>query len=137
MHRLIALLLVAGCTPTTFAFSPTVKSVTRKPENCPIEAMTSLPSRDYQEIGTLEFYNGTEPKTLDDFKKAVAEQACRVGGDAVVAIADFKGLYTKGTVLAWTGPADASPSREPVPSKADKPTPPPAATQQIDNERPK
>lgn len=105
MSRLLAFALVAGCTPTSFAFSPTVKAVTPKPDHCPVEVMTSPPSRDFQEVGTLEFYNGTEPTTLDAFKKDVANQVCEEGGDAVIAIADAKGQYTKGTVIAWVGPA--------------------------------
>jgi hypothetical protein len=123
MHRLFALLLLAGCTPTTFAFSPTV-SVTAKPDNCPVEVMTSLPSRGYQEIGTLDFHNGTEPRTLDAFKKAVSKRVCEVGGDAVVAIADDKGQFTKGTVIAYTGPATS-------------PRPDSTPEQQTDNELPK
>ncbi len=105
MYRLLALVLLAGCTPTTFAFSPIVKGVTPKPENCVVEVLTSQPERGYQEIGTLEFYNGTEPTTIDAFKKAVAKQVCEVGGDAVVATADHKGQFTKGTVIAYTEPA--------------------------------
>ncbi len=102
MNRLLALVLLAGCVPTTFAFSPTVKGVTPKPDTCPVEVLTSLPSRDYQEIGTLEFYNGTEPTTLASFKDAVGKQVCGVGGDAVIAVADDKGQFTKGTVIAYT-----------------------------------
>ena len=103
MKRL-ALVLLAGCVSTTFAFSPTVTVIHSKPESCPIEVMTSMPSRSFQEIGTLELYNGDPPKTLDAFKAAVAKQSCSAGGDAVVAISDDKGLFTKGTVIAWTGP---------------------------------
>jgi hypothetical protein len=104
-RRLLAVVLLAGCTPAEFAFSPTVTVVTPKSENCSVEVVTSTPSRTFQEIGTLEFYNGPEPKTLDDFKKAVAKQVCSAGGDAVVAEQDAKGLYTKGTVIKYMGPA--------------------------------
>lgn len=107
MYRPLALLLVllgiAGCTPTEFVFSPSVKGVIAKPAHCHVDVMTSPPSRDFQEVGTLEFYNGTEPKTLDAFEKAVAKQVCDVGGDAVIAVADDKGQYTKGTVIAYSG----------------------------------
>jgi hypothetical protein len=102
MSRLLALVLLAGCAPTTFAFSPTINGVRSKPDNCPVEVITSPPSRDFQEVGTLDFYNGTEPKTLDAFKQAVGKQVCQVGGDAVIAIQDDKGLFTKGRVLAYT-----------------------------------
>jgi len=97
--------LVAGCTPAEFAFNPTVTVVTPKPDNCSVEVVTSTPSRTFQEVGTLEYYNGPEPKTLADFKKAVAKQVCSAGGDAVIAIADDKGLYTKGTIISYMGPA--------------------------------
>jgi hypothetical protein len=102
MPRLLALVLLAACTPTEFAFSPTMKSIKSKPDNCPVEVMTSLPERDYQEVGTLAFYNGPEPKTLDAFKKAVAKQVCDVGGDVAVATADSRGVFTKGTILQYT-----------------------------------
>jgi len=118
-----ALVLLAGCVATTFTFSPTVTVVTPKPDNCKIEVFTSLPDRTFQEIGTLELYNGPPPKTLDAFKSAVAKQACSAGGDAVVATSDEKGLFTKGTIIAYSG-------RDPHPGGS---TP----SQQQDNERPK
>lgn len=126
MHRLAAFVLMAGCTPTTFAFSPSVKGVTPKPENCKVEVLTSPPSRDYQEVGTLEFYNGTEPKTLAAFKQAVGKQVCEEGGDAVVAVADDKGQFTKGTVIAYTDSGAPAPVRRGAPPE-----------QQSDTELPK
>ena len=123
MRRLLAFALLAACTPTSYAFSPTVKAVTPKADNCPVDVVTSPPSRDFQEIGTLEFYNGTEPKTLDEFKKDVAKQVCQVGGDAVIAVMDDKGQFTKGTVIAYTGYGAPSPGSPPA--------------QQMDNEQPK
>ena len=104
MSRLLALVLLAGCTPAEFAFSPTVTVVTPKADNCSVDVVTST-SRTYQEVGTLEYYNGPQPKTLADFKKAVAKQVCSAGGDAVIAVQDAKGLYTKGTVISYMGPA--------------------------------
>jgi len=101
MYRL-ALVLLAGCASATFVFSASMKGFTAKPDNCPVEVLSSTPSRGFQELGTLDFYTGTEPKSLDAFKKSVAKQACEVGGDAVIAIADDKNQYTKGTVIAYT-----------------------------------
>jgi hypothetical protein len=125
--------VLAGCVPTTFVFSSSQRGVTPKPESCPVEVMTSPPSRGALEVGTLEFYNGTEPKTLAEFKEAVAKQVCGVGGDAVVAIADDKGQYTKGTVFAYTDSGESAP---PVPSKpGSKPEVKP--TQVEDSEIPK
>ena len=138
MHRLIIFGLLAGCVPTEFVFSPTQKYVTPKPETCKVEVVTSPPSRDYQEVGTLEFYNGTEPKTLADFKDAVTKQVCGVGGDVVVAAADDKGQYTKGTVLAYTdtgAPSHQIPSPPGVKPKEHKE--PPKPEQEQDSEIPK
>ena len=104
MLRLFALVVVAGCSPTSFAFTPTVPSVSPKPDNCSVDALTATPSRSYQVIGTLDYYNGPEPKTLDDLKAAVAKQVCSTGGNAVVATADDKGHYTKATVISYLGP---------------------------------
>jgi hypothetical protein len=105
MARVLALLVVAGCTSATFAFSPTATVVSSKPDNCPVDVVTSPPSRTFQEIGTLDFYNGTEPTTLDAFKQAVAKQVCSVGGDAVIAVSNIKGQFTKGTIIGYVGPA--------------------------------
>jgi hypothetical protein len=122
--RRLAFVLLAGCTPTKFVFSPTLNAVTSKPDNCPVEVFTSPPSRGFQEVGTLEFYDGTEPKTLDAFKKAVGKQVCGVGGDAVIAISNDKGQFTKGTVIAYTDSGAPPPPGAP-------------AEQQNDNELPK
>lgn len=127
-HRLLALVLVAGCSPTTFAFTPAnPKGVVSLPENCPVDVVTSVPpEKNYEDLGTLDFYNGTEPKTLEDFKKAVKKQVCDAGGDGVIAIANDKGQYTKGTVIHYLGEM-----AKPVKPITDVP-----ATQTQDTEKP-
>lgn len=102
MKRLLACLVLVGCTPTTFVFNASMTGVSPKPDTCTFEVLTSPPSRDYEEVGTLALYDGPPPKTLAAFKQAVAHKVCRVGGDAAIAIADAKGLFTKGTVIAYT-----------------------------------
>ncbi|MGE5186909.1 MAG: hypothetical protein ACM31C_32885 [Acidobacteriota bacterium] len=119
MHRLLALALLAGCTPTTFAFSPTINGVPSRPDNCPVDVLTTFPSRGYQEIGTLELYNGPEPKTLDAFKKAVTKQVCETGGDAVVGVVDDKGVFSKGTVIGYTDKYGAPPAKGSPPEQKD------------------
>jgi hypothetical protein len=126
MRRWFACLLLASCSPTTFVFSPSVKGVIAKPDNCHVDVLTTYPTRDFQELGTLQFYNGTEPTTLDAFRKAVAKQVCEVGGDAAIAIADDKGQFTKGAILAYTD------SGAPVQQKSGAPP-----EQVNDNELPK
>src|SRR5262245_7352445 len=100
MHRLLAVVLVSGCVPTSFTYSPTtMRGPGPKPEGCAFEALTSPPTKGYEEVGTLSFYNGEEPTTVEGFKKVVARQVCEVGGDAVIAISNSAGQLTKGTVI--------------------------------------
>jgi hypothetical protein len=63
--------------------------------------VTSPPEKAYEEVGTLTFYNGTEPTTVDGFKTVVAKQVCQVGGDAVIATPNDKGQLTKGTIVHY------------------------------------
>lgn len=126
--RRLALLLLVACNHATYVFTPSVKGFVAKPDDCPLDVVTSNPERGYTELGELTFYDGKEPKTLEAFKDAVHKQVCEIGATAVVAIADDKGQYTKGTVLAYTD-SGATPSatkaiKEPV-------------MQQTDNELPK
>jgi hypothetical protein len=128
MKRFLALVLLAGCSPTTFAFTPaSPRGISAKPHDCPVEIVTSTPERNYEEIGTLDFYNGPEPKNVDDFKKAVAKQVCQAGGDAAIAIANDKGRYTKGSVIRYLGDMATPlkpPKTEPVIQQSDTEKPP-------------
>src|SRR5262245_33861236 len=130
MHRFLRFVLLAGCAPTTYAYTPaTGKPETTKPENCAIEVFLSPPSKNYEQLGTLDYYNGGEPKNAEEFKKAVAKQACQAGGDAVIAIVDDKGRYTKGTVIHYV-PEPATivqPMEKPTEKPAEKTTAKPAA----------
>jgi len=107
MRWLPGLLLFVGCVPTSFTYTPaTQRGEVARPENCAFEVATTPPAKDSEEVGQLDFYNGTEPKTVDDCKTAVAKQVCQVGGDVVIAIANDKGQYTKGTVVRYTHRTD-------------------------------
>jgi hypothetical protein len=128
MKRLLLVAMVAGCAQATYSFTPaSAKGVVEKSGNCNLEVMTSEPQRNYEEVGQLDYYNGKEPTNIDDFKKAVKTQACESGGDAVIAIANEKGQYTKGRVIHYLGEMAA-----PVKPVTDMP-----ATQQTDEEKPK
>jgi len=125
MHRILLLIVLASCTPTTYTYSPsTQRPFSSRPDDCSFEVVTSAPSNNFEEVGTLQHYNGAEPKTVQEFKKAVAKQVCGLGGDAVIAIADDKGLYTKGTIIHYvTGPGQRMPS--PAPPDPAPPAPAP------------
>ena len=123
----LAAMVFAGCARTTYTFTPaSAKGVVQSPENCTFEVLTSEPQKNYEEVGTLEYYNGKEPKTVEAFKKAVAKQTCKAGGDAVIAIANDKGQYTKGSVIHYLG--DMATGVKPI---SDMPT-----TQQPDTDTP-
>jgi hypothetical protein len=127
MRGLVLLLLLVGCVPLSYAFTPsTNQPISGKPKGCKFEVPTSQPTEGYEEIGVLDHYNGDAPKNLDTFRKAVAEQVCQLGGDAVIAIANDKGEYTKGTVIRFVHHA------EPVKPISDMPT-----TQAPDSELPR
>jgi hypothetical protein len=130
MLRFLTFSFLVGCIPTTFAFSPSVHVLVVKPDNCRVEVVTQTPP-DTQEIGTLQLYNGPEPRTLAAFKHAVAKQVCEVGGDAAIAIVDDQGRFTKGTVLRSTS------SNAPQFARAGAPAPAAPIMQVTDNELPK
>lgn len=107
MRRLTLLALFAvGCTPLSYAFTPAGRSVVSKPKGCTFEVRTSQPTEGFEEIGTLQHYNGKPTKSVDALKKAVAEQVCEVGGDAVIAVPNDKGELDKAMVVKWVSYAD-------------------------------
>jgi hypothetical protein len=131
MHRLMlpALLVgcLVGCVPATYAWTPaSSKPVSPKPDNCAVEVVTSPPQQAYEEVGTLQHYNGTPPKDADGFKKAVGKQVCQAGADAVIASANDKGELVTGTVIKYV-PDYASPVKPigdtPPPQASDTETP--------------
>ena len=105
MKRFALVLLFAGCTHTTYAFTPySNKALNPKPKGCPVEVFGSAPTdRDYEEVGTVLHYNGAMPKDLEAFKKAVSTTVCEVGGDAAIGAPDEKGGYSKGSIIKWLG----------------------------------
>jgi hypothetical protein len=127
MHRLLVLVLLAGCVPLSYAFTPSARSQPpAKPKGCKFDMHTSNPTEGFEEIGTLEHYNGDPPKDTEKMRKAVAEQVCELGGDAVIATQNEKGFFTKGQVIKYVTHA------EPVKPLTDMPS-----LQQSDNELPK
>jgi len=102
MHRLLALLVASGCVPTSFTYTPSfARGPGPKPEGCAFEVVMTPPTKAYEEVGILSFYNGTEPTTPEGFKQVVAKQVCSVGGDAVIATSNSAGQLTKGTVIRY------------------------------------
>ena len=109
MHRLLAAVVCAGCVPATFTFTPASREVNPIVGKCSVDVVTSVPpERNYEELGTLEYTSGPEPKTLDAFKDSVAKLVCGAGGDAAIAVDNGKGVYTQGSVIKYL-PGTAKP----------------------------
>jgi len=127
MPRLAWLVLLAGCVPLSYAFTPSTNApIQARPNGCEFKVVLSQPTEGYEEIGTLQHYNGTPPKDTEKFKKAVAEQVCQVGGDGVIATSNEKGELTKGSIIKFVNHA------EPIKPISDMPS-----VQQSDTEVPK
>jgi hypothetical protein len=104
MQRVLLIALLAGCVPTSYAYTPASgRSFPKRAEGCTFDMLTTPPQKDFEEVGTLVHYNGDLPKNLDKLKSIIANQVCSVGGDAAIAVSDDKG-YSKVTVIAWPKP---------------------------------
>src|SRR5262245_42884829 len=142
-HRLLALVLCTGCVSATFTFTPLAREVNPIEGPCSIEVVTSVPpEKNFQELGSLEYTSGPEPKTLDAFKKDVEKIVCGAGGNAAIAVANANGEYTQGTALKYL-PGKAMPLKpvEPLNSNSNstKPATKPVKelpTQSRDDEKP-
>ena len=128
MHRSLWLVLALGaCSPITYAWTPaSAKATHPRAENCKFDVYTATPQDSYEELGTLQHYNGAIPKTVDKFKDAVAKQVCDAGGDGVIALADDKGEFSKGTVIHKTAPMAEpvkalAPDKQPPATDAEQP----------------
>jgi hypothetical protein len=105
MHRLLVVMAVAGCVPTSYAYTPSgSRSFEKRAEGCEFEVTTTPPTKDFEEVGTLLHYNGDVPQNLDKFKAAVAKQVCSLGGDGVIAISSVGKGYDKGTIFHYPRP---------------------------------
>ena len=103
MRRALLLVLLAGCVPTEYTYTPASRRVfNERPKGCDFEVLSSPPDKGFDEVGDLQHYNGDVPKNPDDFKKAVREQVCGVGGDAVYVTRGDNGAITKGVIIHYT-----------------------------------
>jgi hypothetical protein len=66
--------------------------------------ITSRPARQYQAIGVIEL-EAASVKTLPNdeasFRRAIASEVCRVGGDAVIPGVNGDSRYVLATVVRW------------------------------------
>jgi hypothetical protein len=106
-----AVVALAACgTTRVTATGPGAPS---KGEPCDFQLLTALPSGGYVEIGVIETqlgdYGSNEFSSLADFKREIAPQVCRAGGDMAVAHPNGSGIYIRATILKATGAASSTP----------------------------
>lgn len=119
---LVAVVALAACGTTQV--TATGPSAPSQGGPCDFRLLTALPSGGYVEMGVVETqlgdYGSNAFSTLADFKKEIAPQVCRAGGDMAVAHANGAGIYVRATILKASGAASS--------------TPPPAAGCQLDTQ---
>ncbi len=69
---------------------------------------------EYEEIATLTPARG-RATTPEEFKEAVKDDVCHVGGDVVLAEINGQGWYVRGTVLRKRAPTAPAPAPAAVP----------------------
>jgi hypothetical protein len=99
-----AILFLTACAPTRL--TATGPSAPPQDGPCSFELLTVPPSGAYVEVGVVETqlgnYGSNAFSTLSDFKKEIAADVCRAGGDAAVAHANDAGIYVRATILKST-----------------------------------
>jgi hypothetical protein len=99
----LASVLLGGCA-AKYTFTNTgAVAPAPKPAGCAFEIMDTEPSWPHEQIGVLE-YSFQTARSLGEFKAAISEQMCSVGGDAVVpVVVGAANNYTRGIVFRRTG----------------------------------
>src|SRR5260221_417808 len=103
LRRLSLLCLTASaCAP--YGFTATTQNAgTAKPAGCAFDILTTRPDQPFVEVGIFDVSSRlfSLPSDAGTFKKAVSDDVCRVGGDAVLAEINGYGAYVRGTVLRY------------------------------------
>jgi hypothetical protein len=103
-----AIALLAACGPT--GLSATGASAPSAGEPCAFQILTAPPSGGYVEVGVVNAqvgdFGSNAFSTLADFRKKIAPDVCRVGGDMAVVHANDSGIYIRATILK-SAPATA------------------------------
>ena len=93
--------LLGACGPT-FKYVPTseVTNEAREP-TCEFRVLTTIPSNPFDEVGILQADGSYRTSDVEEFKKIVAPDVCRAGGDAIISEINGLGYYMRGTVIRY------------------------------------
>src|SRR3954471_4040642 len=104
MQRVLLIAILAGCVPTSYAYTPASgRTFPKRAEGCAFDIMSTPPQKDFDEVGMLTHYNGDVPRNLDTLKPIIAKQVCSLGGDAAIAESEGNG-YIRVKVIAYPKP---------------------------------
>lgn len=109
---LAAVGIFAACISTNFV--ATGVTYPSNPPDCRIKVYTAAaPDREFEELGVIEADGSGRKSSLEDILPKLKEEACLVGGDALVLQSAQRyqtnsdgvrigGLFTVATVIRWT-----------------------------------
>lgn len=110
MLGLRSFLVLSGCTLvlscTTARMTRTADVVEAREPDCQFDVFTMHTPAGFQEIAVVDiaaYYDAIT--TADAFRKRVAPEVCKAGGDAVAAMVNGNGVYVKGVILRRTADA--------------------------------
>ncbi|MGE0158512.1 MAG: hypothetical protein AB7T31_03815 [Gemmatimonadales bacterium] len=100
----------SGCVSVSYV--PTAAALPPKPRDCEIQVFSAgPPQRPYQELGILEGKGSFSSSDLEDVLPKLREEACLVGGDAIVLLSAQRvggdaddldeELHAFATVIRW------------------------------------
>ncbi len=96
---LIVAFAVGGCFTASFPLTvSTNKPLAPKPPGCEFLVVGSMPQGNFEEVATVRS-TGKGCSDPQEFRMAVREDVCRVGGDVVVTEANGYGNFVRGIVL--------------------------------------
>lgn len=99
LGAVVAFTFGACVPPRSYRLSTTQQiATTPKPASCDFRVVNLPPQGDFEEIATLDFVYDPAHNP-DEFKQAVHDKVCSVGGDVVVSEINGNGLYVRGTIL--------------------------------------
>lgn len=92
--------LLLACGGTYTFVKTTGHTAEARKGGCAFDVLTTRPNKAYDELGVFEPYGAVNDATA--FRKAVADELCRQGGDAVIAEINGHGQYVRGTAIRYT-----------------------------------
>ncbi len=100
-HLALLALGLAACNARMYSFSPaSAEALSPKAAACDFNVVSSAPTAEVQEIGTLDVITPSWVSGDNaSFKEAVREEVCKAGGDIVVTEVNGRGNIVRGVVF--------------------------------------